>query len=130
MFKRKFAVKKQLNGAQTYKKWSDYATGDMVIGTFVGVHTCQYDKENYKIKVEDCFFKDGSGEDLIGKTLVLNNCGSLAKAMEDVNEKDLIQVEYLGKSVLEKGLYAGKEAHSVAVAIVEEEESEESDEGL
>lgn len=125
MFKRQFRVKKQVNGSQSYKKWEDYSVGDIVIGEFLGMHICQYKKENPKLKVLDAFSKDGSLEEFIGKTLVLNSCGSLDKAMEQVIEGDVIQVEYTGKNLLQKGPYAGKEAHSVALAIVEAEGIEE-----
>jgi hypothetical protein len=127
-YKRKYAVKKKLSGSQSYRKWEDYSEGDVVVGEFVGIHTCQYDKQNPKIKVLEADFKDGSGEDLVGKTLVLNSCGSLDKAMEEVEENDILQVEYTGKIVLEKGPFAGKTAHTMEVSICEADEEEEEGE--
>lgn len=124
--KRKFTVTKTLSGSQSYRKWSDYSEGDVVIGQFVGIHLCQYKKENVKIKVLDAQFKDGSGDTYIGKTLVINHCGSLEHAMQEVKEGEHVQIEYTGKMTLAKGPYAGKEAHTVAVAVVEIESEDES----
>lgn len=123
--KRTFTVKKTLGGAQNYRKWEDYEMGDVVVGTFMGIHVCQYKKNNFKIKVLDAQFMDHElGESLIGKTLVLNAMGSLDKQMSEVQEGESVQVEYLGKSLLTKGPYAGKDAHGVSVAIVEVESND------
>ena len=129
MFKRRFASKKSLKGAMEFRKWSDYEIGDIVVGKFVGIHHCQYDKENPKIQVIEAFFKDGSGAQLTGKNLVLNSCGVLDSAMKEVKEGDIIQVEYCGQTELTKGKYAGKEAHSLNIEIVEEieEDGEEAE---
>lgn len=121
----KTTVKKSLGGAQNYRKWEDYSEGDVVVGTFIGIHVCQYKKKNFKIKVLDAQFEDHELADtLIGKVLVLNAAGSLDKQMEEVEEGDNISMEYTGKSLLTKGPYAGKEAHGMIVNIVEIEEEE------
>jgi hypothetical protein len=131
MAKRVFTVKKALGGAMSFRKWDDYEVGDVVIGTFLGIHTCQFKKTNFKIKVLDAQFVDTElAESLIGKTLVLNSAGSLDKQMEEVEEGETIQVEYTGKSLLTKGPYAGKEAHSVTVNIVEMSEEQDATDGL
>jgi hypothetical protein len=118
--KRVFTVKKTLGGAQTYRKWEDYAIGDVVIGEFVGTHIDQFKKTNYKIKLLDATFEDQElAESLIGKVLVLNSAGSLDKQMEEVSEGETISMEYTGKVLLVKGPFAGKEAHTMAVSIVE-----------
>lgn len=121
----KLTTKKSLGGAQSYRKWEDYAVGDKVIGKFIGIHTCQYKKDNYKIKVLDAQFEDQDlAETLIGKVLVLNAAGSLDKQMAEVEEGECISMEYTGKSTLTKGPYAGKEAHGMIVEIVEVEEED------
>jgi hypothetical protein len=127
MTKRVFTVKKSLGGPQLYRKWEDYSEGDVVTGQFIGIHTCQYKKKNYKIKVLDAQFEDFKlAESLIGKVLVLNSAGSLDKQMEEVQEGEYIQMEYSGKTMLTKGPYAGKEAHGMIVNIVEVEDDAES----
>ncbi len=103
--KRKFKVTRTVSAQQEYRKWSDYAEGDVVIGQFAGIHICSYDKENYKVKVLDAQFKDGSGEALIGKILVLNSCGSLDKAMKEVQVGEYVQMEYTGTVPITKGPY-------------------------
>ncbi len=127
--KRIFTEKKKLAGSQTYRKWSDYSEGDVVVGKFVGTHTDNYDKVNPKIKVIHAEFRDGSGEALIGQTLVLNSCGVLDKAMEDVQEGEYIQVVYNGTITMQKGKYAGKEAHTMDVSLVDPNEVESMEGG-
>jgi hypothetical protein len=124
---RKFTVKKQVNGPQKYRKWDDYTAGDLFIGTYTGIHKdTTYKKDHFKFKVEECFFKEDA-ESFVGQTLVLNTCGSLEKAMEDIEEGTVLQIEYLGKDTMTKGPYAGKEAVSLAISIVEEEADEQED---
>jgi hypothetical protein len=124
---RKFTVKKQLNGPQKYRKWDDYSAGDIFIGTYAGIHKdTVYKKDHFKFKVEACFFKEDA-ESYVGQTLVLNTCGSLEKAMEEIEEGTTLQIEYLGKDIMAKGPYAGKEAVSLAISIVEEEADEQED---
>jgi hypothetical protein len=116
---RSYTVARQLSGSQSYRKWTDYAEGDVVVGQYVGIHTCQYGKDNVKLKVLDAQFADGTGESFIGKVLVINHCGALEHSMKEVKEGEYIQVEYTGKTLLTKGPFAGKDCHTVAVNIVE-----------
>lgn len=124
MSERKYVVKKSLGGSQTYRVWEDYTVGDWVLGRYVGNHVCQYKKENPKIEVLDAGFDDLDFSDsIIGKTLVLNAAGSLSAQIDKVEVGETIRVTYNGKNLLTKGPYAGKEAHSVNVEIIEVEEN-------
>lgn len=127
MSKRVFNVKKTLTGANVYRPWKDYVEGDVVVGTYQGVHVDNYKKNNAKIKVVHAEFADGTGDTFIGKTLVINSCGSLEKSLESMVEGCAYQFVYNGTVTLAKGPYAGKEAHSVAI---EEVELESEDAGL
>ena len=123
MSNRKYVVKKSLGGSQTYRVWEDYSVGDWVLGRFVGYHICQYKKPNPKIEVIDALFYDRDLSDsMVGKTLVLNAMGSLSAQIDKVEEGETVRVTYNGKNVLTKGIYAGKEAYSVSVDIIEVEE--------
>ncbi len=118
--KRNYTVKKQIAGGQkVYRKWSEYETGDVVVGKYIGTHKDQYDKVNMVLLVEDAYFKDGTGEDMVGKNLVINSCGTLDKAMEELAEGAMVQIEYTGTVKLEKGPYKGKEAHTMSIVEVE-----------
>ena len=122
MAKRKFTAKKKLNGSQLYRKWSEYSIGDWLIGKYVGIHEDKtYNKEHFKIEVEEAEFKDGTGDDYQGKTLVLNTTGGLEKAMDKAEEGQFFQFEYCGMETMTGGIYAGKDAHSIEVTLVEEE---------
>ena len=125
--KRKFKVTKKLNGQKMYRKWAEYDEGDIVVGKYIDKHTDNYEKENYVIEVVEAFFKDKTGTKYEGKNLVLNSCGGLDKAMEKVSLGELVQVEYTGTSIMEKGKFAGKEAHGVTVSVVEYDEETEGD---
>lgn len=88
-----------------------------------------YEKPNWLIEVEEAVFADeDEAEKLIGKQIGLNSNGQLDKAMEKVEEGQYVQVTYNGKSEIEKGKYAGKEAHLVGVDLVEVEGEEEEEE--
>lgn len=128
--KRKFKSVRTVSAQQMYRKWSDYAEGDVVIGQYVGIHVCDYEKENMKIKVVDAQFKDGTGENYIGKVLVLNSCGSLDKARKEVSLNEYIQMEYTGTTEITKGKFTGKDAHTISLEVVELDEEEQSDDGL
>jgi hypothetical protein len=128
MEKRKFTVTKTLSGQQSYRKWSDYSEGDTMVGEFVGIHVCQYKKNNVKLRILEANFKDGSGDTYTDKVLVVNHCGALENAMDEVELGEFIQIEYTGTTKLMKGPFAGKDCHTVAVSVVEIEGS--SDDGL
>jgi hypothetical protein len=127
-FKRKYAVKREVSGPKLFRKWDDFSSGDIVIGVYVGEHNDEtYGKTHRKIKVEDVYFKGEAPEKFIGKTLVLNSAGFLDKAFETIEVGEIVQVEYSGKSTIEKGPYKGKEGHSGMVNVVELED--DMDEG-
>lgn len=134
---RKYKVKKQLNGSRIYRKWADWSEGDIVVGTYVGTEVDKFGKNSRHLEIEDAFLKDKKFQaSIIGKVLSLNYCGSLDYVFKpkkdgsiDVKEGDTIQVEYTGMEKLEKGTYAGKEAHTVSVCVVESVE-DDSDEDL
>lgn len=131
MAKRVFRKGKKLSGGQkNFRRWADWAEGDYVIGKYVGTHTDQYDKECMMLEVADAQFKrKKEGDALIGKVIVLNAAGQLNKAMEQMEEGQMVQVTYQGTSTIEKGKYKGKDAHVIEVDLVEEEgdEDEETD---
>lgn len=120
-----YKVKRNLTGPVEYRAWKEYAEGDVVVGRLIGWHKDNYEKSCPKVKVEDGHFKDGSIDKYIGKTLVLNSCGTLDNAIEDVVEGDLIQLEYTGTVEMKEGPYKGKDAHTMAVDVVEEDDGQE-----
>ncbi len=137
--KRKYVVKKKLTIAKTYRAWDNWAVGDIMVGKVVGIHEdMKYDKQSPIINVEEAFLKKDKAKDYIGKNVVLNYCGQLAKNYPEITVGDVLQVEYTGKGVIQgKSKYAGKEAHSVQVDLMGEigddeelEEADEEDDGL
>lgn len=113
----RFKTKKQLTGPCTYRKWEDWKDGEFVIGKYTGIKTSDYG-DNYKIEL----LETNIPKQAVNTTLVLNSNGLLDKAMTEVQEGDIIQVTYRGKQTLTKGKFAGKEAHNVEVAVLEEDE--------
>lgn len=128
--KRVFKTKKKLSGGRSvFRKWNEWEEGDYIIGKYVGMKEDNYEKPNWLIEVEEAVFADeDEAEKLIGKQIGLNSNGQLDKAMEKVEEGQYVQVTYNGKSEIEKGKYAGKEAHLVGVDLVEVEGEEEEEE--
>lgn len=130
MAKRVFKSKKKLSGGRcTYRAWKEWDVGDYIIGKFKGSKTDNYDKPNWLVEVVDAAFVEHKlARKLIGQTIGLNSSGQLNKAMEKVEEGDLIQVMYNGTSEIEKGKYAGKDAHLIEVDLVQEDVDEDDDE--
>lgn len=107
---------RQVKGSKVYKGWKDWLEGDVLIGVFKGTYVDKFKKTGYDIEVIETQFQEG--EDLnAGTILGLNAMGSLDYKMEDVEEGSVIRLEYTGKTLLEKGPYAGKEAHTVSLAV-------------
>ncbi|RTL05264.1 hypothetical protein EKK58_08375 [Candidatus Dependentiae bacterium] len=122
--KRVFTTKKKLSGAMFYRKWDDWAIGDIFIGEYTGTKKdTQYDTEHFVFKVVETQFKDKKANFEGGKTVVLNRCGMLAKALDGVEFGQIIQLEYNGIGTMKKGKFKGKEAHSMEIQLVELEES-------
>lgn len=127
--KRVFKSKKKLSGGRcTYRAWGEWEVGDLIIGKFKGSKVDQFKKPNWLVEVEDAMFADAkAAKKLIGQVIGLNSAGQLDKAMEKVEEGDMIQVLYNGTSEIESGKYAGKDAHLIEVDLVEEEGEEADD---
>lgn len=66
--------------------------------------------------------------ELKGKNLGLNSNGMLDKAMEQIEIGTFVQIEYKGSNKIEKGKVKGKEAHSVSVSVLVEDNGQESPE--
>lgn len=130
MAKRTFKSKRKLSGGRcTYRAWKEWEVGDLIIGKFKGQKEDNYGNPNWLIEVEDAQFSDGkAAKKLVGQTIGLNSAGQLNKAMEKVEEGDMIQVVYNGTSEIEKGKYKGKDSHLMDVDLVEEEGAEEEEE--
>lgn len=127
--KREFKAKRVLSGMQkVFRKWGDWDVDDFVVGKFIATHEDNYDKTNYVLEVIAAEFSDDSGDEFMGKNLVLNSSGTIDKAFEEIQTGEFVQVTYLGKSEITKGKYAGKEAHNMEVIVVEDPDAPEIDE--
>jgi hypothetical protein len=125
--KRVFKSKKSLAGAKKYRKWADWDEGDILICKLNAWHTDQYKKQCPVVEVVDAMFKSSAAnKEFAGSTMVLNNTGLLMKALEEVEIGSYLQITYNGTSEIQKGLYAGKEAHNMDIELLEiEEEAQE-----
>lgn len=115
---RKYEVKRKITGIQkTFRKWSDWEVDDQIIGKYQGTHTDNYDKECVMIEIEEAFFKDKkAAQAVIGKTIVLNACGSTNKMIEgEPKLGTLFSFTYQGMDKMTSGKYAGKDAHIVDI---------------
>lgn len=144
MAKRTFKTKKKLSGVKTeYRAWNEWEEGDVIIAKLVGTSKNKMNaaKNDWIVEVEEAFFADKKAmKKIAGQTLTLNTAGQLDKGMEQVEMGDMVQITYNGKKEMKGGAYAGKEAHTMEVELVEEEgdedeneeviDEEEEDEGL
>lgn len=125
--KRVFRSKKKVSGVRgAFKKWAEWEEDDYVIGKFVQQGTDQYDKPNWTLEVYDAEMADKKfAKSILEKHLTMNSSGQLNKAMEKVEEGQVVKVTYKGTSKIEKGKYAGKDAHLHEVEIMEEDDGSE-----
>lgn len=114
-----------------YRKWAEWDTGDVLIGTYKGSQTDSYDKPNWLVEIIDAQFGDKKAAKKFpeGEIIGLNSSGKLDKAMESVEVGEMIQVTYNGTSTIEKGKYKGKEAHDIEVDVVEEDDGDDTSDG-
>jgi hypothetical protein len=128
--KRVFKTKKKVSGSKaTYRPWKEWKEGEFIIGTYKGHKIDSYDKPNWLIEViEAGLMNKKASAALVGQVIGLNSSGKLDKAMEQVEEGEIVQITYNGTSTIEKGKYKGKDAHDIEVDIVEEEGDEDAEE--
>lgn len=132
--KRVFKSKKKLSTVRAvYRKWGDWDTGDVLVGTYRGSQTDKYDKPNWLIEVESAFFTDKkAAKKLEGQVIGLNSQGEVDRAMEKAEEGQIVQFTYNGMERMDGGPYKGKDKHLVDVEVGSfsdegEEETEEDD---
>lgn len=128
--KRVFKTAKKLTaGPSVYRTWTEWEEGDLFVGRYTGSTENKKFKGqyNYSFEVEYAEFKDRKKEkEVIGKTLTLNQCGMLSKAMDKTSEGTLLQLTYTGKHEIQNGPMAGKESHTMEIVEVEEESSDDT----
>ena len=89
----------------TYMKPTELPTdGKYLVGQYKETFTGQYGP-NHKIAAKDAGM------------VVVNGCGSLNAAFENVEPGTWVAISYRGKKKLTKGKFAGKEFNDVEVAI-------------
>lgn len=110
-------VAREIGGSKVYLPWKEWSEGCEVIGKLTGSSLDNYDKTNWHIHVEECNFDD----DLVGKTLALNHCGSVAYKMESVNIGEVVGFEMLGEVEITKGKHQGSMAHDIKVTVYDDE---------
>ncbi len=128
--KRVFKSKKKLSTVRaTYRKWSEWETGDIMIGTYKGSQTDQFGKPNWLIEVVEAFLADKKDQKkLIGQVLGLNSSGTVDRAMEDVEIGSMVQFTYNGLVRMDGGPYKGKDKHDIEVDLVSEEGDDDEEE--
>jgi hypothetical protein len=133
--KRTYTVTKTVSGKpKKFRLWKDYSVGDILICKYVGTTENKYNevKPNFVVEILETFLKNKLVEkDLVeGTHLVLNTTGMLDKAMSNVAPGTLLQITYKGTNAIEKGKFAGKEAHSIEVLEIEKDEEGSSHDDL
>lgn len=112
----------------SFRKWSDYSVGDIVIGEFIGDYMdTKYGKRCRMLKVYETIFKDKNANLAEGKTLVLNHTGKSDKAFDRIEKGAIVQVTYNGLEMMDGGKFEGKEAHQIEVAVMEEGDDTQSE---
>lgn len=94
----------EVAGAKSFVKANGMNPGDvMVTGWFVGERPSKFGGKDFEFETED------------GKHIVVNKSGQLVYAMQFVEKGDFVRVTYVGKNILDKGTFKGREAHQFKV---------------
>lgn len=125
--KRKFKTKRELTASCLYRGYEEWSVGDIVIGKIVDFRKDSYGNMGIVIHVEDCQFNKDAKK-FQDKKLYLNSCGTVKGVIDELSTNDVIQVEYKGKVVTQKGKFAGKDRHDLAIQVLEEDDGSESSE--
>lgn len=112
---------REIGGSKNYLAWKEWDLECEVIGKYTGTSLDNYDKTNWHIEVEECNFDDT----LVGKTLCLNHCGSVAHKMKEVKIGDIVGFEMLGEETLQKGKFSGKPCWNIKVSVYDDEGNSE-----
>lgn len=110
---------KQVKGMRKYRKWDQYAEGDVLICKLRDTYKDKFRNDCYEVEVIEADFHEAEENFAEGDIVGLNSMGSLHYKLEDVPMGAVIRLEYTGKTTLEKGPYEGKEAHTCSVAVDE-----------
>jgi hypothetical protein len=119
--KRKFKTKRELTASVVYRGYKEWAVGDIVIGEIVDFRKDDYGGMGVVINVLDCQFSKDKKK-FEGKKLYLNSCAIIKKSIDDLKAGMILQVEYLGVGVTQKGKFAGKDFHEVDLKVVEDDD--------
>tara|TARA_R110000782_G_scaffold269023_2_gene366387 strand:- start:262 stop:669 length:408 start_codon:yes stop_codon:yes gene_type:complete len=119
-------------GPVFFHAWGSWEEGQYAEGTLVGTsQDKKYKRTNFHLKVED-FNVDATNQNdeplKVGDVLVLNGCGILDKHLANVSKGDFIRVEYEGQAEITGGDWEGELAHSIAVLLEDDVNSESSSE--
>ena len=98
-------------------KPSTMEAGATVTGIYLAALPSKFDKDKSDFKLAEV---DAAGNET-GKTIVINGAGNLGYRMSSISVGQLIQIQYLGRRKITKGVMAGKEAHSFEVLKASEE---------
>jgi hypothetical protein len=107
---------KTVMGSTSYRPWKNWEESDYLVGKYVSQTEDNYGKPNYKVEVIEAGFSTGEAPKA-GTMFTFNSSGSLNKAMDEVQEGDIIKVIYKGEDTISKGKYKGKAFHSMEVLV-------------
>ena len=111
-----------LGGVRKYRSWGKWAEGDVLVGEFTEAYTDNFDKPGYNIVISSTDFSNEEENMNEGVDFGMNSSGKVDYVMERVTPGDTIQVEYLGKKLLDSGQFKGKEAHDIQISIAVSED--------
>lgn len=89
---------------------------------YLGMHLSKFDKPNHELEmIADGLIEKATPQGTMqiqlraGEKVVVNGSGDLNFKMKNVLIGSSVKISYLGKKILEKGKFAGKESHCVSV---------------
>jgi hypothetical protein len=107
----------QVVGKTSFRPWKEWKESEFIVAEYQSTGEDQFGNPSHKVKILETNIKDFAG------TVTLNSCGGLNKAIEQMTEGSVFELVYGGKDLIASGKFKGKEAHSVTVSILGDEDA-------
>ena len=104
-------------GGRTYRSWTKWSEGDVLIAKYTESYEDQFGNTCYEVQVIESDFSNEEENLDEGALLGVNSCGSLNNKMKGVEIGSVLRIEYAGKGKIDKGPMAGKSFHNVNLGV-------------
>jgi hypothetical protein len=110
----------EIGGSRVYRPWAKWAVGDVLVGRYIESYVDNYNKTGYILDVDSTDFEVAEDNLNEGTMFGVNGSGAVNYKFANIEQGQLVQLEYKGTRTVEKGQFKGKEFHDVGVKVAVE----------